>query len=96
MGQQMQFSVSDAEQIVSKLATSSGEMQDVQTSLTNSINETTKWWVGNAGDAFMAQYEEFKPSLVELENLIADLSDQMKKIADVMVKYDEEGAKRYR
>ncbi len=96
MSQQMQFSVSDAEQIVSRLAKSSGEMQDVQTKLTNNINQTTSWWVGDAGDAFMTQYEEFKPSLVELENLISELSGQMKKIADVMVKYDEEGAKRYR
>ncbi len=92
----MEFSVSEAQQISSQLERNSNTMEEVQKSLTKSIEQTTDWWVGDAGDAFMTQYREFQPSLVELEKLILSLSDQMKKISDVMVKYDQEGAKRYR
>ena len=96
MSNKMEFSVSRAEDIVSQLEKSSREMETIQKDLTDSIGKTTDWWVGDAGDAFISQYEEFKPSLVELEELILSLSTQMKEISDVMVKYDQEGAKRYK
>ncbi len=46
-------------------------------------------WEGKAAEAFVNQYEEIKPSIIKLEELLSDVSEQLKKIADTMQETDE-------
>lgn len=46
-------------------------------------------WEGSAAVAFNNQYTEIKPSIQELEQLLSDVSDQLKKIADTMQDTDQ-------
>ncbi len=46
-------------------------------------------WEGQAAVAFNNQYEEIKPSIQDLERLLSDVSDQLKKIADTMQDTDQ-------
>ncbi|MFV0382119.1 MAG: WXG100 family type VII secretion target [Breznakia sp.] len=45
-------------------------------------------WEGQAAVAFNNQYEEIKPSIQNLEQLLADVCEQLKKVADTMQEAD--------
>ena len=51
-------------------------------------------WDGQASDAFSAQFKQLKPSLQKTEQLIHDLSKQVKDISKIMSDADTEIAKK--
>jgi WXG100 family type VII secretion target len=52
------------------------------------IGQLTTMWEGEASEAFKDQYDQLKPSFVDMQNLIEDISRQLEKTAHALQEAD--------
>ncbi len=56
--------------------------------LDSMIGQLQAMWEGEASNAFRDQYEELKPSFVQMQNLVEDISRQLDKTAHALQEAD--------
>ncbi|UNL86360.1 WXG100 family type VII secretion target [Priestia koreensis] len=76
--------------------TESGHVQELVSRLDGMKSQLQDMWEGASSDAFAAQYEELKPSFVQMHNLLADIAKQLSDSANVLEDTDNQIASQIR
>ncbi|MBQ4870155.1 WXG100 family type VII secretion target [Priestia megaterium] len=73
-----------------------GQVQELVSRLDTMKNQLQDMWEGASSDAFAAQYEELKPSFVEMSNLLTKIAKQVDDSANVLEDTDNQIASQIR
>jgi WXG100 family type VII secretion target len=73
-----------------------GQVQELVSHLDTMKNQLQDMWEGASSDAFAAQYEELKPSFVEMSNLLTKIAKQLDDSANVLEDTDNQIASQIR
>lgn len=74
----------------------SGQVQELVSRLDTMKNQLQDMWEGASSEAFAAQYEELKPSFVEMSNLLTKIAKQLDDSANVLEDTDNQIASQIR
>ncbi|MFJ7978420.1 WXG100 family type VII secretion target [Peribacillus sp. NPDC096379] len=74
----------------------SNQVGDQITRLNTMIGELESVWEGEASRAFSEQYDALKPSFVQMQNLLEDISRQLKSTARALADADNQIASQIR
>ncbi|MGX2958099.1 WXG100 family type VII secretion target [Peribacillus sp. JNUCC 23] len=74
----------------------SNQVGDQITRLNTMIGELESVWEGEASRAFSEQYDALKPSFVQMQNLLEDISRQLKGTARALADADNQIASQIR
>lgn len=78
------------EQRATEYSTERDNIDQVITKLDNLKNALEQEWDGQAREAFIAQYEELKPSFEKMRDITGDVSEQLKKTAEIIRETDQQ------
>ncbi|MCY9019981.1 WXG100 family type VII secretion target [Priestia aryabhattai] len=73
-----------------------GQVQELVSRLDTMKNQLQDMWEGASSEAFAAQYEELKPSFVEMSNLLTKIAKQLDDSANVLEDTDNQIASQIR
>ncbi|MBM7703054.1 MULTISPECIES: WXG100 family type VII secretion target [Bacillaceae] len=82
--------------MASRYNNESGQVQELVARLDSMKSQLQDMWEGASSDAFAAQYEELKPSFVQMANLLADISKQLGDSANILEDTDNQIASQIR
>jgi len=71
------------------------EINTVIGKLTSLINQLQTEWEGSASVSFANQYEQLKPSFINMKDLVLQIADQLQKTATIYEHNDNELARQY-
>ncbi|MEH6856083.1 WXG100 family type VII secretion target [Priestia megaterium] len=74
----------------------SGQVQELVSRLDTIKSQLQDMWEGASSEAFAAQYEELKPSFVEMSNLLTKIAKQLDDSANVLEDTDNQIASQIR
>ncbi|KOP70430.1 MULTISPECIES: WXG100 family type VII secretion target [Bacillaceae] len=74
----------------------SGQVQELVSRLDTMKSQLQDMWEGASSEAFAAQYEELKPSFVEMSNLLTKIAKQLDDSANVLEDTDNQIASQIR
>ncbi|TYR79168.1 WXG100 family type VII secretion target [Priestia megaterium] len=74
----------------------SGQVQDLVGRLDTMKSQLQDMWEGASSEAFVAQYEELKPSFIEMSNLLNKIAKQLDDSANVLEDTDNQIASQIR
>ncbi|USL39661.1 WXG100 family type VII secretion target [Priestia megaterium] len=74
----------------------SGQVQELVSRLDTMKSQLQDVWEGASSEAFAAQYEELKPSFVEMSNLLTKIAKQLDDSANVLEDTDNQIASQIR
>ncbi|MDE8676090.1 WXG100 family type VII secretion target [Priestia aryabhattai] len=80
----------------SRYTNESGQVQELVSRLDTMKNQLQDMWEGASSEAFAAQYEELKPSFVEMSNLLTKIAKQLDDSANVLEDTDNQIASQIR
>jgi WXG100 family type VII secretion target len=74
----------------------SGQVQELVSRLDTMKSQLQDMWEGASSEAFAAQYEELKPSFIEMSNLLTKIAKQLDDSANVLEDTDNQIASQIR
>jgi WXG100 family type VII secretion target len=96
MSGQIRLTPAELEEMASRYSNESSQVEDLVGRLDTMKGQLEGMWDGAASEAFIAQYEELKPSFVKMSTLLADISKQLEDSAHVLQQTDQQIAGRIR
>ena len=75
--------------------TEADNIQTVIEKMTSLINELQTEWEGAASRSFAEQFNELKPSFINMHDLVVTISRQLNQTGQAMQKMDEEISKKF-
>ncbi|PLT31942.1 WXG100 family type VII secretion target [Bacillus sp. V5-8f] len=82
--------------VAGQYSTESGNVAELVSRLDNMRDHLRNIWEGASSDAFAQQYEELKPSFVQMSTLLEEVSQQLSKSADILEETDQQIASQIR
>jgi len=79
-----------------KYANGSDGISEILGSLENEQGIIRENWEGNAFDSFDNQFSELTPKIREFSELLQDIRDQLRKVADIIEQTDQDIASQIR
>ncbi|MGE8081303.1 WXG100 family type VII secretion target [Peribacillus loiseleuriae] len=86
----------ELESMSNRYTSESNQVGDQITRLNTMISELESVWEGEASRAFSEQYDALKPSFVQMQNLLEDISRQLKSTARALADADHQIASQIR
>lgn len=86
----------ELDSMANRYTSESNQVGDQITRLNSMIGELESVWEGEASRAFSEQYDALKPSFVQMQHLLEDISRQLKSTARALADADNQIASQIR
>ncbi|TCK90651.1 WXG100 family type VII secretion target [Natranaerovirga hydrolytica] len=90
------FSPEQAEAAAVKIGQKGQEVDNTLKQLKNEIHGTRSWWQGQSADAFIGEFDSLQPNLQKLVECVEGISKQLKQVADIKRRSEQEMANQLR
>ncbi|MDY0943416.1 WXG100 family type VII secretion target [Priestia megaterium] len=86
----------ELQDMAGRYSNESGQVQELVSRIDTMKSQLQDMWEGASSEAFAAQYEELKPSFVEMSNLLTKIAKQLDDSTNVLEDTDNQIASQTR